>query len=94
MKQTSRRTSDQGMLSTWQEGMSQAFKDTALKQALLQQEGELLPRFAEHYQTLKALVRRLRRCLQRQWKRSLAGLALLLALGQANYVAAAFLPYI
>jgi hypothetical protein len=43
---------------------------------------------AAHYQQLKTLRRRVRRGLQRQWKRSLAGLALLLALGQAPVLAA------
>jgi hypothetical protein len=80
-------TSDQSILSAWQEGVSQASKDDALKQELLQQEGELLPSFAHHYENLKALSRRMRRTLQRQWKRSLAGLALLLALGQAPALA-------
>ncbi|HKF96196.1 MAG TPA: hypothetical protein VKB96_16715 [Gammaproteobacteria bacterium] len=48
----------------------------------------MLPRFAAHYQQLKALRRRVRRSLQRQWKRSLAGLALLIAPGQASALAA------
>jgi hypothetical protein len=50
--------------------------------------GELLPGFLHHYQQLKALPRKTRRSLQRQWKRSLAGLALLIALGQAPALAA------
>jgi hypothetical protein len=54
----------------------------------LQRESDLLPRFAAHYQQLKALRRRVRRSLQRQWKRSLAGLALLIALGQGPALAA------
>ena len=41
---------------------------------------DLLPRFAQHYQHLLALPRRARRSLQRQWKRTLGGVALLLAL--------------
>src|SRR5215207_2071539 len=48
----------------------------------------LLSQFAEHYEKLKALPRRMRRSFQRQWKRSLAGVALLLALGQAPALAA------
>jgi hypothetical protein len=59
-----------------------------IKEQCLQQEPDLLPRFAEHYQQLKALRRRVRRSLQRQWKRSLAGVALLIALGQAPALAA------
>jgi hypothetical protein len=58
-------------------------RNPIIKKQCLQQAPELLPRFAEHYQQIRALRRRLRRSLQRQWKRSLAGLALLIALGQA-----------
>ncbi len=76
-------TSDQTILSAWQQGLSETSKDTAFKQALLQQQGELLPCFVDHYQSLKALPRSMRRALQRQWRRSLAGVALLLVLGQA-----------
>ncbi len=54
MKQVSIHTSDQAILSAWQQGICEASKDAAFKQALLQQEGELLPCFAEHYQQLKA----------------------------------------
>ncbi len=48
----------------------------------------MLPRFAAYYDTLQHLPRRLRRSLQRQWKQSLAGVALLLTLGQAPALAA------
>ncbi|HKF93838.1 MAG TPA: hypothetical protein VKB96_04400, partial [Gammaproteobacteria bacterium] len=48
----------------------------------------MLPQFAAHYQQLKTLRRRVRRGLQRQWKRSLAGVALLITLGQAPALAA------
>ena len=51
-------------------------------------------RLRGHSEKLKALPRRLRQRLQRQWKRSLAGLALLLALGQANYARAALRTFI
>ena len=47
----------------------------------------LWPRFAGYYQGLTRLPRRLRRALQRRWRRSLGGLALLLALGQAPVLA-------
>jgi hypothetical protein len=70
MKQASSRTCDQTILSAWQQGLSEASKDATFKQALLQQEGELLPCFAEHYEKLKVLPRRMRRNLQRQSKRS------------------------
>jgi len=81
------RTLDQTILSTWQAELK-ATRNPIIKEQGLQQAPGLLPRFAEHYQQLKALRRRMRRSLQRQWKRSLAGLALLLALGQAPALAA------
>ncbi|MGH8658173.1 MAG: hypothetical protein ACREV4_06765 [Gammaproteobacteria bacterium] len=48
---------------------------------------DLVPRFARYHDYLTRLPRRVRRQLQRQWRRSLAGLALLLALGQAPVLA-------
>jgi hypothetical protein len=87
MSQESGRTCNQTILSAWQDGLK-ATGDATLKQQCLQQEPDLLPRFIEHYQQLKALPRRMRRGLQRQWKRSLAGVALLIALGQAPALAA------
>jgi hypothetical protein len=80
-------TFDQALLSAWQDQVK-ATHNLSLKQQCLEREPELLPRFAEHYQQLKTLRRRVRRSLQRQWKRSLAGVALLLALGQAPALAA------
>ncbi|HKH21430.1 MAG TPA: hypothetical protein VKB53_11220, partial [Gammaproteobacteria bacterium] len=87
MRQEPIRTFDQAMVSAWQEQLT-ATRDSSLNQQLLQREPELLPRFTQQYQQLNALPRRMRRSLQRQWKRSLAGLALLLALGQAPALAA------
>lgn len=55
---------------------------------LLTQRQELAPRFADYYSHLCRLPRRARRALQRQWKRSLSAIALLLALGQAPALAA------
>jgi hypothetical protein len=81
------RTLDQTMLSAWQEQLK-ATRNPIINEPCLQQAPELLPCFAAHYGKLKALRRRVRRSLQRQWKRSLAGLALLLALGQAPALAA------
>jgi hypothetical protein len=49
---------------------------------------ELLPRVAAYYTYLKALPRRVRRALQRQWRMPLAGVALMLALGQSPGLAA------
>ena len=59
MKQASIRTFDQTILSAWQQGLSEASKDATFKQALLQQEGELLPCFVDHYERLKTLPRRM-----------------------------------
>src|SRR5215208_7392064 len=81
------RSFDQALLSAWQAEL-EAAGDATLKQQCLQREPDLLPQFAEHYEKLKALPRRMRRSFQRQWKRSLAGVALLLALGQAPALAA------
>jgi hypothetical protein len=73
------------LLFAWQSGLK-ATGDATLKQQCLQQEPDLLPSFADHYEKLKALPRRMRRSLLRQWKRSLAGVALLIALGQAQHL--------
>ena len=70
------------MLAAWQAELK-ATRNLSLKQQLSHREGELRPRFAAQYQQLKVLRRRVRCSLQRQWKRSLAGLALLLVLWQA-----------
>ncbi len=48
----------------------------------------LRPRFAGYYQRLAYLPRKARRALRRRWRRSLGGLALLCALGQAPALAA------
>lgn len=48
----------------------------------------LWPRFAGYFQGLIRLPRRLRRALQRRWRRSLGGIALLCTLGQAPALAA------
>ncbi|HEX2243367.1 MAG TPA: hypothetical protein VHK27_08970, partial [Gammaproteobacteria bacterium] len=58
------------------------------RQGLLNRERELLPLFALHYIKLKALPRRMRRRLQRQWRSSLPGIALLLALNMTPALAA------
>ena len=81
------RTVDQSVLSIWQDELKTT-GDATLKQQCLQREPELLPQFAEHYKKFKTLPRRMRRSLQRQWKQSLAGIALLLALGQGPALAA------
>jgi hypothetical protein len=78
----------ENVLSAWREQLAQAAENPHLKQRLSNQERELLPRFASHYTKLAALPRKLRRAMQRQYKQSLAGVALLLALGQAPALAA------
>jgi hypothetical protein len=80
------RTVDQATLCAWQDALKAA-PNSNIRQQCSQQECELLPRFATHYQQLRALPRRVRRGLQRKWKHSLAGVALLLALGQAPALA-------
>src|SRR5262245_36225103 len=49
---------------------------------------ELLARVVGYYTQLRALPRRVRRVLQRQWRLPLAGIALMLALGQGPGLAA------
>jgi hypothetical protein len=71
------------MLAAWQ-AERKATRNPIIKKQCLQQAPELLPRFAEHYQQIRALRRRLRRSLQRQWKRSLPSVALLMALSSAG----------
>src|SRR5215213_3166380 len=87
MPQERSETFDKTTLSAWQDELK-AIGNRNVRQQCQQQECELLPRFTEQYQQLKALRRQMRRSLQRQWKRSLAGIALLLALGQAPALAA------
>jgi hypothetical protein len=79
---------DPSILSVWQAQVAQSTRSPRLQQQLVDRQGELLSRFSAHYQKLHALPRRMRRTLQRQWKRSLAGVALLLALGATPTLAA------
>jgi hypothetical protein len=65
MRQSLRNRSGRGFLSAWQEGVSEVSHSPSLKQQLLQREGELLLRFAEHYHKLTGIPRRTRRALQR-----------------------------
>lgn len=76
------------VLSAWRAQLAQAATNPDLRQRLSNCERELLPRFAAQYTRLQTLPRRVRRAMQRQWKRSLGGVALLLALGQTPAVAA------
>lgn len=78
------------VLSAWREQFAQAIQDPALKQQLANHEQTLLPRFTAQYNELRSQPRRVRREMQRKWKRSLAGMALLLALGQTSALAATY----
>jgi hypothetical protein len=69
------------MQAAWQKQFVDASKTLGLTPTLLQQGQELLPRFSSWYSQLQSLPRRVRRLLQRKLKQSLAGAALLLALG-------------
>jgi hypothetical protein len=88
MSHPSARPLDPPLRATLHAELREAAKDLALR-PLLQREPHLLPRFARYHEYLTHLPRRTRRALQRQWKRSLAAIALLLALGQAPALAAA-----
>ena len=57
---------------------------------LMERAPDLWPGLVRSYLQLARLPRKLRRQLQRRWKRSLAALALLLALGQAPALATDF----
>jgi hypothetical protein len=70
------------LLGTWHAQVAAtAAKTPWLVQDLIRHKSELLPKFAAYYQQLRALPRRTRRLLQRKWACSLAGAALLLAVG-------------
>lgn len=79
---------DGSVLTAWQEGVTEAAQSSDSRHQLLRRERELLPQFTEHYNKLKSLPRRARRAMQKKWKKSLAGVALLLALGGSPAVAA------
>src|SRR5688572_10811548 len=87
MHQVQGTTFDENVLSAWQQQVVKA-GSAEPKPQLLSREDQLLPRFAKQYQKLSRLPRRMRYSLQRQWKQSLAGIALLLILGQAPALAA------
>lgn len=60
-----------------------AAEDIGLPLLIFPRAEDLFRRFADHYLSLRARPRRARRALKRRWARSVATLALLLALGQA-----------
>src|SRR5215831_10303497 len=73
--------------AAWEEQVAAAVKTPGLPE-LMRCQPELLSRFAAYYTQLRALPRRMRRALQRQWRLPLAGIALMLALGQPSARAA------
>ena len=88
--QRSSRTSilESDVVAAWQEQIAAAQQRPGLLPELLRRRDELLPRFAAYYTQLRALPRRVRRALQRQLRMPLAGVALMLALGQGPALAA------
>jgi hypothetical protein len=54
MKKKLSNPSDQDIWSAWQGGLSEASKNPRLRQQRVQQQGELLPRFAKQYQMTPA----------------------------------------
>jgi hypothetical protein len=75
----------------WQEQMGLALHTPDLMPTGIRYCEELPPRFAAYYTYLKALPRCVRKALQRHWRLPLAGVALMLALGQ-NPALAATIP--
>ena len=74
-------------MAAWHAQVSRA-RTPALAEELRARQNELLPRFAAAYARLRRVSRRTRRMLQRNVAVSLAGAALLLALGQNPGLAA------
>ena len=61
---------DQDILSAWQEGIAEAARSPVLLRQVERQGEQLPPRFAAQYTQLRALPRRVRRTLQRRWKKT------------------------
>ena len=79
---------DAHVRAAWQEQIAAARRRPGLLPEILRRREELLHRFTAYYIQLRALPRRVRRALQRQWHLPLAGVALMLALGQSPALAA------
>jgi hypothetical protein len=77
---------DSDVLAAWRNTMTSQNPD--LLPEIVHQGDDLLSRFAAYYIQLRALPRRVRRALQRHWRLPLAGVALMLALGQSPAIAA------
>ncbi|MBI3248699.1 MAG: thrombospondin type 3 repeat-containing protein [Deltaproteobacteria bacterium] len=72
----------ESLLGAWHAQVAVTAKHSPwLVREMLRRKQELLPKFAECYRRLRALPRSTRRLLQRKWACSLAGAALLLAVG-------------
>ncbi|MGH8569642.1 MAG: hypothetical protein ACREXU_16955, partial [Gammaproteobacteria bacterium] len=79
---------DPALRATLQAELAAAARTPALRPLVLDPQPDLGPRFVGYWRQLSALPRRTRRSLQRRWKRSLAAIALLMALGQVPALAA------
>ena len=79
---------DTDVQAAWEKQIAAAWQRPGLVPEIMRHRDELLPRFAAYYTHLQALPRRVRRALQRQWRMPLAGVALMLALGQSPGLAA------
>ena len=77
---------DSGVLAAWHDATPS--QNPELLPEMVRRTDELPPRFAAYYIQLRALPRRARRALQRHWRLPLAGVALMLALGQSPALAA------
>src|SRR5689334_23367524 len=84
MQQRSTQLNRASVLDAWENQVNQAQNNPQLRQQITVLGAALLPRFAAHYRRLQALSRHTRRALQRKWKQSLSGIALLLALNPAQ----------
>lgn len=74
--------------ATFERQFAEGFQTPGLHRFLSTGREDLYPHFARYHEYLRRLPRRARRALQRQWKRSLSAIALLLALGQLPALAA------
>lgn len=69
------------IVEAWHKGITEGSRNSFAREKLLNSGDNLFLQFEDHYKKLRALPRRTRRTIQRKWKHSLAGVALLLALG-------------
>jgi hypothetical protein len=74
--------------AAWQAQVAALARHAPLHRQFLGHERAFFPRFAAPYTRLRACPRRVRRALRRQWRRPLAGLAVLLTLGGSPALAA------